>query len=512
MRKSMLGVSLAALIAATGCGQGTDSVKAQTAELALSPDDVSAEALRGVVSDERVKRFYEARQWRAVWTEERAKALVAALQDAPRHGLSGDQFRKETAAKQSAAAREAALTFAAITYADALANGLADPTRIREIYTVPRPKADIVAGLVGALDAEQLQPWLASLAPQSAEYKALSEAFLGYSRRAADGQARSIPGGETIHEGDTDPRVPAIAVSLRANGYLGEAPTQPSNANLFTAAMAGAVARLQEDYGLKVDGVVGDKTLEMLNQGAAERARILAINLERLRWLDRSPPATRIDVNTAAAMLDYWHEGAHAHRARVIVGQPGWETPQLGSPLVRLVANPNWTVPKSIAEEEIIPKGAGYMRANNMVWKDGWIVQRPGPESALGIVKFDLDNPHAIYLHDTPAKSLFEGNQRHASHGCVRVHDAGVLARLLGDGEGKLDEFMQAMATGKETFVDLPTDIPVRLLYHTAYVGPEGRVLFRPDPYGWDEDLAATLGLEVRQRPGAPVHVSLPGP
>src|SRR3546814_2365518 len=89
----------------------------------------------------------------------------------------------------------------------------------------------------------------------------------------------------------------------------------------------------------------------------------------------------------------------HAHRARVIVGQPGWETPQLGSPLVRLVANPNWTVPKSIAEEEIIPKGAGYMRANNMVWKDGWIVQRPGPESALGVVKFDLDNPHAIYLH-----------------------------------------------------------------------------------------------------------------
>src|SRR3546814_14804393 len=84
----------------------------------------------------------------------------------------------------------------------------------------------------------------------------------------------------------------------------------------------------------------------------SDRARILAINLGRLRWLDRTPPATRIDVNTAAAMLDYWHEGAHAHRARVIVGQPGWETPQLGSPLVRLVANPNWTVPKSIAEED----------------------------------------------------------------------------------------------------------------------------------------------------------------
>src|SRR3546814_1240384 len=80
--------------------------------------------------------------------------------------------------------------------------------------------------------------------------------------------------------------------------------------------MAAAVGRLQQDYGLKVDGVVGDNTLETLNEGAADRARILAINLERLRWLDRTPPATRIDVNTAAAMLAYWHEGAHAHRAR----------------------------------------------------------------------------------------------------------------------------------------------------------------------------------------------------
>src|SRR3546814_780391 len=178
MRKTMLGVSLAALIAATGCGEGADSVGAQTAELALSPYDVSSEALRGVVSDERVKRFYEARQWRAVWTEDRAEALVAALQDAPRHGLSGDQFRKETAAEDSSAAREAALTFAAITYADALANGLADPTRIREIYTIPVPKTDIVAGLVRALEAVQLRPWLPGLAPQDAEYRPLSEHFL----------------------------------------------------------------------------------------------------------------------------------------------------------------------------------------------------------------------------------------------------------------------------------------------------------------------------------------------
>ena len=198
-----------------------------------------------------------------------------------------------------------------------------------------------------------------------------------------------------------------------------------------------AVRRLQAESGLKADGVIGPATLEALNFGAAERARILAINLERRRWLEREPPATRIDVNTAATVLDYWQDGAHAHQTRVVVGQPGWETPPLGSPIVRLVANPNWTVPKKIAEEEILPKGAGYMRANNMtVRDDGFIVQQPGPDSALGLVKFDMDNPHAIYLHDTPAKALFGTDERHASHGCVRVEDAVGFARLVAGRNG----------------------------------------------------------------------------
>lgn len=197
---------------------------------------------------------------------------------------------------------------------------------------------------------------------------------------------------------------------------------------------------------------------------------------------------------------------------RVVVGQPGWETPQLGSPIVRLVANPNWTVPKSIAEEEIIPKGPGYLASHNMVWKDGWIVQQPGPGSALGLVKLDMENPYAIYLHDTPSKALFEQNERHASHGCVRVQDAVGFARMLARQQGKLAEFDQAMALGEETFVDLPQEIPVRLLYHTAFLDESGKVAFRPDAYGWDEDLAKVLGLEVKARSTAPVHISLPGP
>src|SRR3546814_5812250 len=104
--------------------------------------------------------------------------------------------------------------------------------------------------------------------------------------------------------------------------------------------------------------LVGADTLQVQNTGAAERARQLAVNLELRRWLNRTPPATRIDVNTAAATLDYWHGGIPVDHRRVVVGQPDWETPQLSSAIFRLVANPTWTVPKSIERSEMDAKGA----------------------------------------------------------------------------------------------------------------------------------------------------------
>ena len=224
--------------------------------------------------------------------------------------------------------------------------------------------------------------------------------------------------------------------------------------------MVAAVKKVQADYGIEADGVIGNSTLEALNTGARDRARILAVNLERRRWLERTPPATRIDVNTAAAELHYWKDGTEKDRRRVVVGQPDWETPELGSPIVRLVANPPWTVPESIAKEEILPKGAAYMAKENIVMKNGKLVQEPGPKSALGLVKLDMDNKEQIYLHDTPAKALFASTQRHASHGCSRVENAVEFARLLAQDDGKLEAFDKALATGEETPVELSNQDP----------------------------------------------------
>jgi murein L,D-transpeptidase YcbB/YkuD len=522
MRKYVACVSLAALLVA-GC-EVTDSGASKTDGVAqVDPKQVTPQDLKAAVSDERVKRFYEARDWAPIWDPQKADQLTAAFADAERHAIQSEGFMKQAASGGTAAEREAGLTLAALNYAQALATGATDPHKVFEVYEVAMHKADVVAGLQQAVGGGDVRQWFTSLPPQDEEYKALSEAYLQYRQRAGQEQRAGIAAGDKIERGDKDPRVPQIAEALRRNAYLppAETPPQPqgqqqstkatADATLFTAQMAEAVKRLQADYGIKPDGVIGNSTLEALNTGAVDRARILAVNLERRRWLERQPPATRIDVNTAAAHLDYFRDGNAVNRRRVVVGQPDWETPELGSPIVRLVANPPWTVPESIAEEEILPKGAAYMAKERIVEKNGRLVQEPGPKSALGLVKFDMANPHAIYLHDTPHKALFASPARHSSHGCARVEDAIGFARLLAEHDGKLEAFDKALATKEETPVTLSQKIPVRLLYHTAYLDG-GKIVFRTDPYAWDDRLAQVMGFggPVRQR--VKTHVADIGP
>lgn len=469
---------------------------------------ISQSALAEAGAGKQVKHFYQLREGKPAWDDKARKQLEAAIGEADRHALKASDF-PVSVRNMDKVHEEVALTKSALRYAAALAYGLVNPKTLWPIYTVPRNRVDLVQGLNQAIEAGNVDAWLKGLAPSDPEYQALSDAYLHYRQWAAQTPRVQVPPGRPIRPGMRDPRIPAIVAALRIQGYFGAAPEEPQSKAAadpqeearYTRAIAAAVSLLQADYGIKADGVVDEDTLEALNTGPKDRVRILAVNLERRRWLERQPPATRIDVNTAAAFLDYWRAGAPAQRLRVVNGQPGWETPQIGSPLRRLVANPPWRVPSKIAEKEILPKGAGYMERMNMHFENGRIVQAAGPESALGLVKFDLDNPFAIYLHDTPAKALFAQEDRHASHGCIRVQNAVDFARLLAMDQnlaGRLDE---ALGSGKEADVALPHAIPVRLLYHSAYL-ENGRIVFRPDPYGWDDQLAQALGLgtQVRQR------------
>jgi murein L,D-transpeptidase YcbB/YkuD len=222
--------------------------------------------------------------------------------------------------------------------------------------------------------------------------------------------------------------------------------------------------------------------------------------------MQRDPPKTRIDVNTAATVLDYWRDGQHVDRRKVVAGEPDKPTPQLQSPLYRLVAKPTWTVPKGIGEKEVATKSAAWIADNKFIMKDGLYVQQSGPKNSLGLVKFDLQNDQAIYLHDTPAKALFGLTERHRSHGCVRVENAIQFATALAQQENVLDDFQQAMQKDSDqNFVKLPQEIPVRLLYQTAF-WDGSRIQFRPDVYGWDENIAKALELA----PGPPQKIEQP--
>lgn len=486
----------AAALMMPGCDGLAASGLAEAAGLGFRTP--SPDALRAAVQDPADRRLYEARQFQPLWTGAQMEALRAAIADAPRHGLVAADFADFDALPADPAARELALTRAARGYARALANGKVDPKSLTDIYTLPRPSVDVDAGLRDAAAAGGLGDWFAGLAPQSDAYRRLSDAYLRYRDKAAAEPEASVAGGKTLKPGDGDPRVPAIAEALRAKGLLGG---QGAGANdRYDQRIAAAVRQLQQANGLEVDGLFGPNTRAALNAGAADRARQIAVNMERLRWLARSEPATRIDVNTAAARLTYWRDGQKIDERRVAVGQQGWETPRLGSPMFRLVANPTWTVPKSIEEQELAPKGADYLRRNNMERRDGWIVQQPGPDNALGQVKFDMKNDHAIYLHDTPAKSVFQRADRHVSHGCVRVAEALAFARKIAEDQGKLAAFEEALATGEETFVPLAREVPVRLLYLTAMPSADGKIAFYDDAYGWDDKLANKLGLTGRDR------------
>ena len=426
----------------------------------------------------------------AEWNASTAKQLREAIGTRAAHGL--DRMSFAGGGKPGDAAGDAALTKSALTYASALAGGATDPTKLYDMYTVPRPRTDLKQGLAAALQAGKVDRWLANLAPQDANYRRLSAAYLAFAK-GAGASSPAIPVSEdSIKPGSSDPRIPAIARQLVIFDYL---PKEQAAAARYSAPMVAAMKAMQADYGLEPDGIIGDDALAILNLSDAERARAIAVNMERLRWLERTPPGTRIDVNLAAARLSYWRDGKLVDTRKVVVGEPDKETPQLGSPIFRLVANPTWTLPRSVQKKEIAGKGAGYLRANNMAWRDGWIVQQSGPKNSLGLVKFDMKNDQAIYLHDTPAKTLFAQVQRQRSHGCVRVDDALGFAEKLATDEGVLDQWHQARATGKETFVKLPREVPVRLLYQTVLFDDAGEPIVRSDPYGWNDKVAAALGF-----------------
>jgi L,D-transpeptidase YcbB len=162
-----------------------------------------------------------------------------------------------------------------------------------------------------------------------------------------------------------------------------------------------------------------------------------------------------------------------------------------------VVINPPWNVPASIANAEILPRAArdpGYLTRNGFRYVDGRLQQRPGAANALGRLKFDLQSPYGVYLHDTPSKSAFARPTRTLSHGCMRLEQPQALAAWLLARQGWTPSRLEAaIGQGATQRIALQTPPPLLVVYRTAFGDRTGARLW-PDPYGWDTALGAALG------------------
>ena len=447
-----------------------------------------------------VRAFYELNGWRPVWTAERLRALQAAAGRAERHGLSqGDFFDFEAlAASQDSA--EMRTTAAAMGYGRVLGEGRVRPETVEDLWEMQKNRVDLPVGLNDALAQSRLVDWFEGLAPTDIGYSNLSAGYIRYRRLIRDGGWPVFRQGTSIEPGMSDARIPALIQRLVAEGDLSAADGARLTAQgiVYGPELQAAVRGFQIRHGLVADGRMGTGTQRSLSASAEDRARQIALNLERRRWLKREVAPERIEVNTAAAIMVYWKDGRPVHSNRVVVGTAANQTPSLEKPFASVVANPPWYVPSSIARNEILPRGAAYLASQNMYIQNGTVIQRAGPTAALGYVKFELRDSYAIFLHDTPSKAAFNLAFRHRSHGCVRVQNAVEFARLLLSPDPALLEQFDAAQDSRQTRrIQTGREISVRLLYWTAFVDGQGRVAFREDVYSRDAKLAQALGIAI---------------
>lgn len=434
---------------------------------------------------------------------EQVQTALKVLTVADQHGLQPKDYVPAGLPQDGAlsAAQNEALTEGLLRYAHDVRIGRMDPEKFPEFWQVRPAAYDPSADLAKALADGRLQTWLDSLPPRYSGYVALKRGLARYRDIAAKGGWKAIPEGGKLELGSADPRVPALRARLAAE----DPQVVAVGSATFDKPLEEAVIRAQRRYGLKPDGVVGAGTLTYLNQPVGQRVLQIIANMERWRWLPPTMPATRVQVNSGAAIVTLFQDDKPVLSMKAVSGKKGDETPMLASSIHSVVINPPWNVPTRIANEELWPKeraNPGYLERNGyrvipVAGGQPRLQQASGDSSALGRFKFDFDNPFAVYLHDTPSKGGFDRYARQASHGCVRIEKPRALADALlaGDATWTPEAIDRQLEGDKTVRARLAKQVPVYILYWTAFAGADGQMHFRSDPYNWDRELLQRVGV-----------------
>ena len=489
------------------------------------------------------RTFYERRDFVPAWIEDRTPApqmdaLLGAIHGAARDGLDPELYnatlldqRKAEASRgfltkkgfdpQEAVAMDVWLTWLYMKFASDLSDGIADLARADSAWKIDSEPFDPLTELQHALQNNRVTESLLELTPHNSEYGALQQVLADYREQATRGGWPSVPAAMKLKPEQTSPFVAALAARLVASGdFTGE--PGASEPAVYGPELQEAVKRFQRRHGLTDDGVVGSTVVAEMNVPIESRIRQIALNMERWRWLPRDLGDPYILVNIPEMRLDVWDHGSNPVSMRVVVGKTDTPTPIFNDRMTYVVFAPFWNVPSDIAEKETLPSvlnDPNFLTRMNMEVVDASgkpvdardvdlsspekyrFRQRPGTSNALGLVKFMFPNQFSVYLHDTPADSLFTRASRSFSHGCVRVEEPEKLAEyvLRDQPDWTANRINDAMHGTEERVVKLKAASPVYLGYWTARATPDRVIQFRKDVYGIDGQQSAKLAERLER-------------
>lgn len=506
-----------------------------------------------------VRNFYTRRDGRPAWSsggtlKPEAAAALAAIRAAGAEGLDPSDYHFRAFGRpaggingasaagmaerwnsaSAAADFDLLLTDAYLLLASHYADGKIDQDAKHARWDDLSRRADPVEVLERGLEEGDPAANLSRLLPQHIYYAALKKGYARYRALADRGGWLALPAGSVLQMGTRDGRVAVLRDRLALELGAAGPPTKAPEA--FDEALAQAVCAFQQRHSLPPTGAFDEATRAALNVPASERARQIALNLERWRWLPSDFGDAYVLVDVSAFELSVVERGIELMRMKIVAGTTAWPTPCFASVMTDFVINPSWLAPQSVLAKELVnymKADPNYLPSNKMFLFRGWgeeeflldpkdidfgavteanldfhLVQMPGPANVLGRFKFSHPNRYDIYLHDTPYQSDFGQAVRTFSHGCIRIaRPLDFALFLLGSRSWSAERLLAMADTGEEAVIPIRKRVNVIVFSGTAWPLDDGSIHFRPDIYVADGWLAAAL----EERPRAPVWTE-PGP
>lgn len=488
------------------------------------PQTVLGEALRNT---KRLPVLYEQHDFKLLWFDDdrlnpRAQQWLAALAGVEADGLFSADYHwsllqqlQPPQTQADAWQYDLVLSDALISLADHLVSGKVDPESITSEWKANKRKIGVDALDADLLGNAPVDDVLNRWRPNQIRYFRLRDALAKLDKLDSEGWA-PLAEKPAIKPGMTDERLAEIGRRLLLWGDLPAA----ADTSSYETELVTAIKHFQLRHGLEVDGVIGAESIRALNVSPQQRRDQIIVNMERWRWLPEELGRYFLVVNVAAFELKVIRDNETVFTKPVIVGRNYRKTPVFSDNIRYLVLNPTWTVPRKLAVQDKLPeiqRNPEYLShlgftlyelgTNTVVnpQKVSWLdvtkanfpyrlVQGPGPQNALGQVKFMFPNPYDVYLHDTPSRDLFGKSERAFSSGCIRVAEPLDLAEfLLADTQWSRQRIDDLINAGNTETIYLATPLPIHIEYWTAWVDRAGTLNFRKDIYDRDAPLWKAL-------------------